>query len=61
MKFFKSVSNILFMSLVLILTVALVGSAAAIQKRNTDLDEANSRISQYKTELENKEKELHAC
>lgn len=45
------------MSLVLILTVALVGSAAAIQKRNTDLDEANSRISQYKTELENKEKE----
>ncbi len=57
MKFFKSVSNILFMSLVLILTVALVGSAAAIQKRNTDLDEANSRISQYKTELENKEKE----
>ena len=57
MKFFKSVSNILFMSLVLILTVALVGSAAAIQKKNTDLDEANSRISQYKTELENKEKE----
>ena len=45
------------MSLVLILTVALVGSAAAIQKKNTDLDEANSRISQYKTELENKEKE----
>ena len=45
------------MSLVLILTVALVGSAAAIQKRNTDLDEASSRISQYKTELEKKEKE----
>lgn len=57
MKFFKSVSNIIFMSIILVLSVALVSSVAVMREKENELETARSRESEYQSRLSEKENE----
>lgn len=57
MKFFKSVSNIIFMSIILVLSVALVSSVAVMREKENELETVRSRESEYQSRLSEKENE----